>query len=337
MVLSAFCITFVVFYLTNLPPNLEKVAKSEAGSRITDAEVASWLEKNGHTQPLFKRYGEWLGVAPGWVHTDEAGVVTGRCIRKDNTPETAPHYCGILQGDWGMSNVFKQPVGEIVTTRLGLTGILMFWVMVTMVPISLIIGILAGMREGSKLDRTLSGVSIASTATPEYVSGVLLIVIFSSKMVGLQWFKGSSSSAMEGITFENFLLPVATIALYGIGYIARMTRATMTEVMTAQYIRTAVLKGLPQRAVIMRHALRNALIAPFTVIVLQLNWLLSGVIVVEVFFAYKGFGKLLYDAATFGDIYLIEACTLVAVFVAVLSQLISDLGYMLLNPRIRFG
>jgi peptide/nickel transport system permease protein len=89
--------------------------------------------------------------------------------------------------------------------------------------------------------------------------------------------------------------------------------------------------------VIVSHGLRNALIAPFTVIVLQLNWLLSGVIVVEVFFAYKGFGALLYDAATFGDIYLIEACTLVAVAVAVMSQLISDLGYTLLNPRIRFS
>ena len=221
---------------------------------------------------------------------DEAGTVTGRCIRKDTAPETAPRYCGILQGDWGMSNVFKQPVGEIVTTRLGLTGILMFWVMVTMVPISLIIGILAGMREGSKLDRTLSGISIASTATPEYVSGVLLIVIFSSKMVGLQWFKGSSSSAMEGITFENFVLPVATIALYGIGYIARMTRASMTEVMTAQYIRTARLKGVSFRDVVLRHALRNALIAPFTVIMLQFPWLLNGVVIVESLFNYKGFG-----------------------------------------------
>jgi peptide/nickel transport system permease protein len=125
--------------------------------------------------------------------------------------------------------------------------------------------------------------------------------------------------------------------LYDFGYVARMTRASMAEVMTSQYIRTAILKGLPQRTVIMRHALRNALIAPFTVIVLQLNWLLSGVIVVEVFFAYRGFGKLLYDAATFGDIYLIEACTLVAVFVAVFSQFISDVGYTLLNPRIRFN
>jgi peptide/nickel transport system permease protein len=140
-----------------------------------------------------------------------------------------------------------------------------------------------------------------------------------------------------GFNPVELILPVMVLVLYDFGYVARMTRASMAEVMTSQYIRTAILKGLPHRTVIMRHALRNALIAPFTVIVLQLNWLLSGVIVVEVFFAYRGFGKLLYDAATFGDIYLIEACTLVAVFVAVLSQFISDVGYTLLNPRIRFS
>ena len=133
------------------------------------------------------------------------------------------------------------------------------------------------------------------------------------------------------------VLPVLTLVLYDFGYVARMTRASMAEVMTSQYIRTAVLKGLPYRRVILRHALRNALIAPFTVIVLQLNWLLSGVVVVEVFFHYDGFGKLLLDAALFGDLYVIQAATLAAVLVAVVSQLISDVGYTFLNPRIRFS
>jgi peptide/nickel transport system permease protein len=116
-----------------------------------------------------------------------------------------------------------------------------------------------------------------------------------------------------------------------------MTRASMAEVMTSQYDRTAVLKGLPTKRVVLRHALRNALIAPFTVMVLQLNYLLSGVIVTEVFFSYKGFGLFLYQSAMFNDIYAVEACTMVAVFVAVLSQFISDVGYTLLNPRIRFS
>ncbi|TDI58411.1 MAG: ABC transporter permease, partial [Alphaproteobacteria bacterium] len=141
----------------------------------------------------------------------------------------------------------------------------------------------------------------------------------------------------NGFDFSQLILPVLTLVIFDFGYVARMTRASMAEVMTSQYIRTAVLKGLPYRRVIMKHALRNALIAPFTVIVLQLNWLLSGVVVVEVFFEYKGFGKLLLEAALFGDIYVVQACTLVAVIVAVLSQIISDIGYTFLNPRIRFA
>jgi peptide/nickel transport system permease protein len=209
--------------------------------------------------------------------------------------------------------------------------------MVVMVPSALLIGVLAGMREGSRLDRTLSTVSIATTATPEYVSGVILIVVFASSMVGLQWFKGSAASAMEGITFENFFLPVLTISLYGMGYIARMTRASMTEVMTAQYIRTARLKGVSFRNVVLKHALRNALIAPFTVIMLQFPWLLNGVVIVETLFNYKGFGWTLVQAAGNNDINLLLGCSVVAVFVVLVTQLISDIGYVYLNPRIRIS
>jgi len=325
-----------VFYLTNLPPNLEKVAKSEVGTRISDEDVASWLEKNGYTQPILKRYGEWLGVVPGWTRSED-GVTTGRCIDKGVDPATAPRFCGVMQGDWGFSNVFKEPVLSIIGTRLGLTGWLMLCVMMVMVPASLLIGILAGMREGTKLDRVLSTFSIATTATPEYVSGVLFVTIFASSMTGLKWFKGTATSAMEDITFANFTLPVMTIALYGIGYIARMTRASMTEVMTAQYIRTARLKGVRFRDVVIKHALRNALIAPFTVIMLQFPWLLNGVVIVETLFNYKGFGWTLVQAAGNNDIELLLGCSVVAVVVVLVTQLISDVGYAYLNPRIRIS
>lgn len=335
MVLTALCLTLIVFYLTNLPPNLEKLAKSEAGSRITDAEVASWLEKNGHARPLLVRYGEWLGVVPGWTR-EEGGVTTGRCIARGADPAAAPGYCGVLQGEWGFSSVFKDDVSGIIATRLGLTGLLMFWVMVVMVPVSLIVGVLAGMREGSKLDRSLSTFSIATTATPEYVSGVILIAVFATSM-GWKVFKGTATSAMDDITFDNFFLPVLTIALYGTGYIARMTRASMTEVMTAQYIRTARLKGVSFRNVVMKHALRNALIAPFTVIMLQFPWLLNGVVIVETLFNYKGFGWTLVAAAGNNDIQLLLGCSVVAVFVVLVTQLISDIGYVFLNPRIRIS
>lgn len=334
LILTAICLTFLVFFLTNLPPKLETLARTEASSRMTEDEVQSWIDRNGYGSPTVVRYGEWLGVVPGWTNTEADGTLRGRCVDRAEDKENAPRYCGLLQGDWGFSTVFKKPVSEIIQTRLGLTGLLMLWVMIVMVPTSLVIGVLAGMREGSRLDRSLSTASIATTATPEYVSGVLFIVFFASPM-GFRWFKGTATSAMDNITFENFFLPVITIALYGIGYIARMTRASMTEVMTAQYIRTARLKGVSFRNVVLKHALRNALIAPFTVIMLQFPWLLNGVVIVETLFNYKGFGWTLVQAAGNNDIELLLACSVVAVFVVLITQLISDIGYVFLNPRIR--
>ncbi|MEM1363275.1 MAG: ABC transporter permease [Pseudomonadota bacterium] len=337
MLLTSLCLTLIVFFLTNLGPNLEKLAKTQGNARMTDAEVTSWLEKNGYDQPMLIRYGEWLGILPGWTKTAEDGTATGRCITRDIPAEEAPRYCGVLQLDFGYSTVFREEVSKIIGTRLGLTGILMFWVMVVMVPIALIIGVLAGMREGSRGDRALSTFSIATTATPEYVSGVILITVFASSAVGLKWFKGSAASAMKGVTFENFTLPVLTMALFGMGYIARMTRASMAEVMTAQYIRTARLKGVSFHNIVLKHALRNALIAPFTVIMLQFPWLLTGVVIVETLFNYKGFGWTLVQAASNNDIELLLSCSVVAVIVVLVTQLISDIGYVYLNPRIRMA
>jgi len=246
-----------------------------------------------------------------------------------------PKFCGILQGNWGNSTVFRTDVISILQTRLSLTGKLMLAVMLIMVPSALIFGILAGMREGSRTDRALSTVSIVTTATPEYVSGVILISIFASSAFGLKWFKGTATQAMENATIENFLLPVLTIALYGMGYIARMTRASMTEVMTSQYIRTARLKGLSFGRIVIKHALRNALIAPFTVIMLQFPWLLNGVVIVETLFNFKGFGWVLVQAAGNNDIDLLLGVAVVSVFVVLVTQLISDIGYVYLNPRIK--
>jgi len=335
MLLTALCLTFIVFFLTNLGPNLEKLAKTQGNFRMSDAEVESFLGDRGYLQPTMFKYAEWLGVKPGFKTVKEDGSVVGRCVRPGVAPEDTPEYCGLLQGNWGFSTVFKDDVSEIVWKRLGLTGYLMFWVMLVMVPGALIFGVLSGMREGSRTDRTLSTTAITFTATPEYVSGVIFIALFASSAGFGRIFKGSATSAMESANFENFFLPVITIALYGLGYIARMTRASMAEVMTAQYIRTARLKGVSFRAIVLKHALRNALIAPFTVIMLQIPWLLNGVVIVETLFNYKGFGWLLVQAAGNNDIDLLLACSVVAVVVVLLTQLISDIGYVFLNPRIR--
>ncbi|WP_296427441.1 ABC transporter permease [Yoonia sp.] len=337
MILTALCLTFIVFWLTNLAPNLEKLAKTQGNARMSDEAVTSYLANRGYAQPLPVKYGQWLGVLPGYVIEGSDGGLRARCAGPGESVADAATFCGILQGDWGNSTVFKDEVGSIVATRLGLTGKLMLCVMLVMVPGALILGVLAGMREGSRTDRALSTVSIISTATPEYVSGVVFISVFATATFGMNWFKGTATSAMENATFENFLLPVMTIALYGMGYIARMTRASMTEVMTAQYIRTARLKGVSFPTIVLRHALRNALIAPFTVIMLQFPWLLNGVVIVETLFNYKGFGWVLVQAAGNNDIELLLGVSVVSVFVVLITQLISDIGYVFLNPRIRIS
>ena len=350
LLLTALCLTVLVFLLTNMQPRLETLAKTQGSARMSDAEVQSWLVREGFDRPIIERYGEWLGVVPGWTREEADGRMRGRCIDRVADPAEAATHCGVLQGYWGTSTRFSAEVGDVISARLGATGMLMLWVVIVMVPSALAVGVLAGMREGSRTDRSLSTVSIVSAATPEYVSGVIFVALFASSTFGLSpllrdWglmeantlFLGNARSAMDQITFWNFTLPVVTIALYGMGYIARMTRASMTEVMTQQYIRTARLKGVSFSAVVLKHALRNALIAPFTVIMLQFPWLLNGVVIVEVLFSYPGFGWALVEGASNNDIELLLACSVVAVVVVLTTQLISDIGYVYLNPRIRIS
>src|SRR6267378_7209808 len=164
--------------------------------------------------------------------------------------------------------------------------------------------------------------------------GYFLASIF---VVALGWLPGTATLVAGGgwSIASQLVLPVAVIVLFDSGYVVSMIRASMIEVMQRPYIRTAVLKGMSFRRVVGRHALRNAMINPVTVILLQINYLISGVVVVETVFAYPGFGRMILEAALFKDIALIEAGALVAVGVAVLTQILGDLAYMLLDPRIR--
>jgi peptide/nickel transport system permease protein len=311
---------------------LRKLAISQTEMHASNDELESWLVKNGYRRPFFVRYATWLGVWPREPNIDPSTSVATPRFSYCDEPKT-PTFSGVLQGDLGCSTKFKEKVVNKLGPAVEATAILMFWVLAVMVPVALAIGVVAGMREGSRTDRTLSVVSIATTSTPEYVSGVVLTIIFAT---WLGWLNGSAASATEGhVTFYNFALPVATVAIYGMGYVARMTRASMIEVMNAQYIRTARLKGLGFTAIVLKHALRNALIAPFTVIMLLFPWLLTGVVIVEVMFRYQGFGQALVDAAGNNDIDLLLGCSLVSVMLVLLTQLISDVGYAYLNPRIR--
>jgi peptide/nickel transport system permease protein len=260
-----------------------------------------WLEDNGYNRPLIVRYFSWL--------------------------------YGFITGNWNTSAQYNRPVFEFLAPRLANTAILGLCVFLLTAVISLILGVLSGINEGGTRDRFITVVSVLTTSVPEFASATFLVAIF---VYWFDWLPGSSSFS-NGFRWIELVLPVMVLVIYNFGYYTRMTRASMAEVMTSQYVRTAVLKGLPYRQVVIKHALRNALIAPFTVMILQLNYLLSGIIVTEVFFGYDGFGKALYDAALFGDIYVVLSGSMIAVFVAVLSQFISDVGYTYLNPRIRFA
>jgi len=305
MVLIMAVVSLILFVVFDSDKFKKQIAVAELGgfsvSAMSEADYQKWLKDKGLDVPFYQRYVQWVG--------------------------------GLFQGDLGKSFEKNMSVAKLMGERLANTGILAFWVFFLMIPLSLTLGVIAGMKEGSFQDRSVSFISVFTTSIPEIATAILLTVIFA---LGLGWLPAKSAMT-GGWNYIELILPVMTLVLYDFGYVARMTRASMAEVMTSQYIRTAVLKGIPYRRVIMKHALRNALIAPFTVIVLQLNWLLSGVVVVEVFFQYNGFGKMLLEAALFGDVYVIQAATLVAVFVAVLSQIISDVGYTFLNPRIRFS
>ena len=122
MLLTALCLTFIVFFMTTLYPNLEKLAKTQGNFRMSDEAVASYLKREGFLEPVLKGYGQWLGVLPGHVHQDEDGKITGSCIGPNMAPEDAPRFCGVLQGDWGESFTFKDEAGALILTRLSLTA-----------------------------------------------------------------------------------------------------------------------------------------------------------------------------------------------------------------------
>jgi peptide/nickel transport system permease protein len=300
MGVTLFVVSFLVFALNELTPG--DVASKLLGPYATADQVDQLNRELGFDRPLLTRYVEYMGKA--------------------------------LSGDFGDSIVFHQPVRQVLWDRLANTLLLAVVSFAAIVPLSIFLGVLAGMRERSWVDRSVSVFSSISASIPEFAMGVFLLAIF---VVGLGILPGTSPLRADSgwPVWTQFVLPVLVVTLYDAGYLVSMIRTAMVEVMRQPYIRTATLKGMSFRDVVIKHALRNALIAPFTVILLQLNYLVSGLVVVETVFAYPGFGRLMLEAALAKDIAIIEAGTLVAVSVTMLTQLFGDLGYMALDPRIR--
>jgi peptide/nickel transport system permease protein len=303
------------------------IARGEAAKRARVARTFWGIDTQNHAVRWEKGTGKvvWrLVPGSGWMATSGGPA------------EYIPLQKGLLRGDPGLSLRTGRPVGDLLFTRLRNSLVLAGIAFVIVMPLALVLGLLAGLNEGKALDRVLSIGGMMFSVTPEFATGIFLILIFAF------WLELVPGATVFGEKApwerpEMLILPVMTLTLIELGYVLRITRASMADVMKAPYIRTAFLKGLPYRRVVFKHALRNALMAPITVIMLHVNWLLGGIVVVEVIFGYPGLGSYLLDSALFKDFNAIEGGAIILVAVAVGTQLLADIIYTFLNPRIRYA
>ena len=260
----------------------------------------------------------------GWMETSGGPV------------EYIPLKKGFVRGDPGVSFRTARNVNKSIFIRLRNSLVLAGTAFVIVMPLALFLGLIAGIKEGSIRDRILSIGGMMFTVIPEFAMGIFLILIMS---VWLGLVPGAAVFG-EKAPWERpdmLILPVLTLTLIELGYVLRITRASMVEVMKSPYIRTAYLKGLPYWRIIFKHAVRNALMAPVTVIMLHVNWLMGGIVIVEVVFGYPGLGKYLLDSALYKDVNALEAGAMILVTIAVTTQLFADIIYTFLNPRIRYA
>jgi len=275
-----------------------------------------------------------------WVKGKNVTVLkrsnNGISTEQDGPVDYLPLRKGFLRGDPGMSLQYGRPVAYTLFPRIRNTLVLAAFAFIIVMPLALLLGIIAGVNAGRPTDRLISISGLAFTATPEFVTGIFLILILG---IWLKWLPPTAVFLNDSDIYNLKLiaLPVLTLTAVELGYVVRMTRASMVEVMDSPYIRTAIIKGMPFRRVVIRHALRNALMAPITIIMLHVNWLIGGIVVVEVLFGFPGLGNYIYGAATFGDYNALEAAAMFTVVVAVGTRLLGDLVYTFLNPRIRYA
>lgn len=249
----------------------------------------------------------------------------------------ADWIAGFLTGDLGESYAYRSPVAPFLLTALLNSAKLAAVAFVLVVPLGIFGGVVAALYRGRAADRILSIVGLSATVVPEFVSGIVLILIFG---VWLRWFPISATWKEDAGPFTqlyHLILPSVPLVLILFGYIARMARAGMIEALDADYTRTAVLKGLSYRQVIWRHVLRNALLPTISVIATQTVYLIGGLVVIEILFHYQGIGSLIYTAAKKKDFPMLQAGVMAIGALFALTTLLADLLYARLNPRIRYG
>jgi len=302
LMLTMLITSAIVFSLTQLLPG--DVAKLILGREASETALENFREDYGLNRPVTEQYVDWLG--------------------------------GFLTGDWGRSFTRgSAPVRPLVMDRLENTLRLSAMTLLISIPISILLGALAGLYEDSWLDSIISFFSLSVVGLPEFVTGIVLINVFAHD---LAWFPATSfvSPRMAfGDWIQILTLPALTATFVLLAYVARMTRAGVIDELKKPYVRTATLKGLPQYQIIFKHVMRNALLPTITVIALSIGWLIGGLVIIEEVFNYPGLGRELVAAVKAKNLPLLQAIVVLIIFAYALANLIADIIYALLNPRIR--
>jgi len=303
ILLTLVVVSLAIFGVTEVLPG--DVAEAVLGKSRTPGALETLREQMGLDQPPWKRYLSWVG--------------------------------GVFQGDLGTSLVQDRPVTEILKSRLQNSLVLAIAEFCIAVPSAILVGVWAGVRRGSFGDHTVSVLSLVAISLPDFVTGFVLIVILSST---LGWLP-SSSIVLPGTSPlarpEILIMPVLTMTAVLFGYIMRMTRANIIEALETNYVRTAILKGLPRWQVIWRHAVPNAMLPTISVVSINVGWMLGGLIIVESVFGYPGLGLTLINAINRRDLPVLQAVALLVAGTYAVSNLVADLMYVWLNPRIRIS
>jgi len=303
LILTLLLTSIIVFVVTRLLPG--DVARIILGREAGEAALEAKREELGLNDPAPVQYVRWLG--------------------------------NFVRGNWGESFSTKAPIFDVVMQRLRNSLMLAFVTLVVAVPLAVALGVIAGLNENKAADNVISIASLSVVGLPEFVTGVILIQIFAFQ---LKLFPANSSIAVDAtfaVALPMLILPALTATLVLLAYIARLTRAGVVEELKRPYVRTAVLKGLPRTRVVVKHVLRNALLPTITIIAISFGWLISGLIVIENVFNYPGLGRLLLFAIDRRDLPLLQAITMLTVLGFALANLVADLLYAYLNPRIRLG
>jgi peptide/nickel transport system permease protein len=296
-------LSMIVFFMANVLPG--NVARRVLGPFASPTAVAALNHQLGTDRPLVTQYVDQMK--------------------------------GYLSGDMGTTVATRQPVSDVLWPALGRSAKLAILAFLIVVPLSIVGGVFAALHQGSFRDRVITVGGLSATAVPDFVWAVLLLIVFS---LGLGLFPSTAaypSGAGVLTQIKYLLLPSFCLVFVLFGYIARMARAGTIESLDADYTRTAVIKGLPQRTVMRRHVLRNSLLPTIAVIATQVGYLMGGLVTIELIFNYQGIGQMIFRAATQKDFPSLEAAVLVVGVVFLVSTLIADILYSFLNPRVRLG